>query len=565
MIYKLLSCIRCLSLRRATSLLQLLIVCIVISLCLIVLTVNRVMMDALISEISDKLIFKYNFQEYELQTEMLKYQVNWPIVKRFEMMKTFGIIYQDLKTSIIINQQPLECPTFLGFQQEHLNTLFQLPEFCVSNQQMQKEQEKHQFNLFINLLNQLLIPLTWSPINDFYISSTDSSQFFASCPPFFNIPSFNPHDRPWYKNHMEKSKSSSENAQVSNIYQSFGTNEYGLTITYSLLSSYLGCQEEQRIDGVMGYDLSFREIENQLNFKSLSYFLLNNLGQIIHTNFIKSFNLKLNESLLYIYQYNLTGFNELDWDQIKSQAKNQSYLNNCSFHIQHLCRYNSIYNQDIILHVLNLNPDFYLVIFQNVTIQQYNIMEANQRKNDIIHSFETYLICLVMASVIFLVFSWIGLYLFFRPIKELRQVFLNQLYSKFQSQNSLMKMYTQFEKKSSYFGLALKNLKIKINDINSKKCQNCHLIENFKYPKSQLTSEFYQIRNQIKFVNVNENRNLLVESQDQNEIVYVSQTPKYQELRQSLFSYISSNQTIQSEIDENIQLNNEPIITQRFL
>lgn len=48
MMYKLLSCIRCLTFKRATSLLQLLIVCIVITLCLIVLTVNRVMMDALI-------------------------------------------------------------------------------------------------------------------------------------------------------------------------------------------------------------------------------------------------------------------------------------------------------------------------------------------------------------------------------------------------------------------------------------------------------------------------------------------------------------------------------------
>ena len=56
--HKLLSCIRCLTLKRATSLLQLLIVCIVIALCLIVLTVNRVMMDGLISEISDKLLLK---------------------------------------------------------------------------------------------------------------------------------------------------------------------------------------------------------------------------------------------------------------------------------------------------------------------------------------------------------------------------------------------------------------------------------------------------------------------------------------------------------------------------
>lgn len=61
MMYKFLSCIGCLSLRRATSLFQLLIVCIVIGLCLIVLIVNQFMMDSLISEISDKLIIKYNF------------------------------------------------------------------------------------------------------------------------------------------------------------------------------------------------------------------------------------------------------------------------------------------------------------------------------------------------------------------------------------------------------------------------------------------------------------------------------------------------------------------------
>ncbi|CAD8180162.1 unnamed protein product [Paramecium octaurelia] len=563
MLYKLLSCIKCLTLKRATSLLQLLIVCIVITLCLIVLTVNRVMMDALIQEISDKLLFKYNFQEYEIQTEMLKNQINWPIAKRFQMMKTFGIIYQDQKTSMILNQNPLECPIFLGIPQEQFDTLFELPEFCVSNQQTQQEIERHRFNLFINQLNQLLIPLTWSPINDLYMSSTDSSQFFASCPPFFNIPTFNPHDRPWYQHHMDKSKESSQLVQVSNLYQSFGSNEYGFTITYSLLSSCQGCQDEQRIDGVMGYDLGFREIQNQLNFKSFGYFILNKLGQIIHTNYIETFKLKLNESLAYIYQQNLTGFSQVDWDQIQFQAKNQPYLNNCSFQIHHLCRYNSIFNEDIILHVLNLNSDFYLVIFQNVTIQQQNIHESNQRKNEIIHSFQTYLIYLVIASFIFLVVSWIGLYFFFRPIKEFRLAFLSQLYSKFSSYNSLMKIQSLFQR-SSYFGLALKNLKSKINDINSRKCENCYLIENFKYPKSQLTVEYYQIKNQIKFVNVNENRNLLG-YQDQNEKAQVQQSTIFQELRQQLFSYISSSQTIQSEIDENIQLINEPINTQRLL
>ncbi|CAK80942.1 unnamed protein product (macronuclear) [Paramecium tetraurelia] len=563
MLYKLLSCIRCLTLKRATSLLQLLIVCIVITLCLIVLTVNRVMMDALIQEISDKLLFKYNFQEYEIQTEMLKNQINWPIAKRFRMMNTFGIIYQDQKKSMIFNQNPLECPIFLGIPEEQFETLFELPEFCASNQQTQQKLERHRFNLFINQLNQLLIPLTWSPINDLYMSSTDSSQFFASCPPFFNIPTFNPHDRPWYQNHMEKSKGSSELIQVSNLYQTFGSHEYEFTITYSLMSSCQGCATEQRIDGVIGYDLGFREIQNQLNFKSFGYFILNNLGQIIHTNYVETFNLKLNESLAYIYQQNLTGFNEIDWDQIQFQSKKQPYLNNCTFHIHHLCRYNSIFNEDIILHVLNLNSDFYLVIFQNVTMQQQNIHESNQRKNDIIHSFQTYLIYLVIASFIFLVISWIGLYFFFRPIKEFRLAFLSQLYSKFSSSNSLIKIQSLFQR-SSYFGLALKNLKSKINDINSKKCENCYLIENFKYPRSQLTIEYYQIKNQIKFVNVNENRNLL-EQQDQNEKEQVQQTLKFQELRQQLFSYISSSQTIQSEIDENIQLINEPINTQRFL
>ncbi|CAD8084737.1 unnamed protein product [Paramecium sonneborni] len=566
MMYKLLSCIRCLTLKRATSLLQLLIVCIVITLCLIVLTVNRVMMDALISEISDKLLFKQNFQSYELQTEMLKYQMNWPLTKRFQMMKAFGQIYQNFQTSIIQNQSPLECPIYIEDLKQEFNILFGLPEFCVSNQNMQMEKEKHQFNLFINFLNQLLIPLTWSPITDLYMSSTDSSQFFASCPPFFNFPSYYPHDRPWYINHIEQTQKQSGQFFVSNIYESFGTNELSFTITYSLQQKDLCSQEKQKIDGIMGYDLNFKEFEDQLNIKSFIYFLLNPLGQIIHTNYFQSSNIKLDQFLVYIYQQNVTGFNKVDWDQIRNQAKNYSYFNNCSFQIQHLCRYNSIYNEDIILHVLNLNQDFYLVIFQNVTIQQQNIMEAQQRKKNIIDSFRAYLVCLVIASTILLILSWIGLYFFFRPLKQIRLAFLNQLRYKFSSSNKLMGIYNSFdENKIWYLNQAMKNLKTKMNDIKSKKCENCHLIENFKYPKNSLPIEYMQIKNKVKFVNINENREIQ-ESQEWNNIKHSSEIPIFQELRQSLFSYIhiQSSQTLQSEMDENLQLINEPN-AQRFI
>lgn len=56
--YKLLLCLKCLSLKSATTLLQFMMFAVVIALCSIVLEVNASFMDALISEISDRLLFK---------------------------------------------------------------------------------------------------------------------------------------------------------------------------------------------------------------------------------------------------------------------------------------------------------------------------------------------------------------------------------------------------------------------------------------------------------------------------------------------------------------------------
>ena len=50
------------------------------------------------------------------------------------------------------------------------------------------------------------------------------------------------------------------------------------------------------------------------------------------------------------------------------------------------------------------------------------------------------------------------------------------------------------DKRNSYLNQALKILRTKISDINNKKCLNCHLVENFKYPKKLLFLEFFEIK-----------------------------------------------------------------------
>ncbi|CAD8073897.1 unnamed protein product [Paramecium sonneborni] len=555
--FQLLNCLKYLSLKTATLLLQFLIIGIVIGLCSIVLVINRNMMDALISEISDKLLFKSNFQQYELQTEMLKQQLNWPMYQRFSMMQSFKTLYQDFIPFIQIQNfnYPIECPPYQGQPHGSNRILFSLPEFCISYKNKTKFVENGQLYPFLNFLNQLIIPLTWTPFTGFYMTNTDENYYFASNPPIFNYPSYNPQIRPWYINHLEKSQTSNSQAFVSYIYQQFGYDEYSFTITQSLFDKEQQNQNQKpKIQAIMGYDMNFKEYANQLQFQQFIFIITNPLGQIICTNSIED--LRLDLKIYYVYQQNITGFTDLDWQQIKQSALQQSYNNSCTLKINHLCRFNMKYQEDIILHVFNIHSDFFLIIFQNVTIQKENIEIAEKTKTNVIKEFGRNLSYLVGTSLALLICSWIGMYLFFRPIKQMKQKMETIIRKKFSSPNWMQKIYNEFnEKNTNYLKDALNNLKQKITNIKRKKCQNCYLIENFKYPRKVLTIEFYQIKNKIKEIIQDQ---VIKESISENNIKIdgiINSGENQKKISQILTNKMYS-QTLNSEIDENVNLLN---------
>ncbi|CAD8062489.1 unnamed protein product [Paramecium primaurelia] len=555
--FKLLNCLKYLSLKTATSLLQLLIISIVIGLCLIVLAVNRIMMDALISEISDKLLFKQNFQQYELQTEMLKYQVNWPMIQRFQMMNSFSKIYQNFMPQVQIQNfnYPMECPIYKGQLHEQYSTLFQLPEFCISYKNQTRKIDNRQFYPFLNFLNQLIIPFTYTPISELYMTNTDENYLFASNPPIFDYPSYNPQVRPWYINHMEQSQNSNSQGFVSYVYKSYGNNQYSFTITYSLFENNPSNKNQRGdLQAVMGYDLSFNQYADHLRFQQFVFLITNLLGQIICTNSIED--IRLDQEIYYVYQQNLTGFTEKDWQQMQYSAQRQPYINNCTLQINHLCRFNTKYQEDIILHVLNLKSDFYLIIFQNVTIQKENIEMAEKTKMEIIQAFAKNISYLVGASMALLICSWIGMYLFFRPIKQMREKMDTLIRNKFSSHNWMQKIQNEFdEKNTNYLKQALKNLKSKITNIKRKKCLNCYLIENFKYPQRVLTIDFYQIKNLIKKMPQDQ---IIEEQISQKEIKIdnIIKSPENTNIIPQIITNKLYSQSLNSEIDENVQLIN---------
>ncbi|CAD8156511.1 unnamed protein product [Paramecium octaurelia] len=555
--FKLHNCLKYLSLKTATSLLQLLIISVVMGLCSIVLVVNRIMMDALISEISDKLLFKQNFQQYELQTEMLKYQVNLPMIQRFQMMNSFSKIYENFMPQVQIQNfnYPMECPLYEGQPHEQYRTLFSLPEFCISYHNQTKNIDNGQINPFLNILNQLVIPFTFAPITDLYMTNTNENYYFASTPPIFNYPSYNPQIRPWYLNHLEQSQTSNSQGFVSYVYKSYANEEYSFTITYSLFENNPSKNNKRgNLQAIMGQDLSFKEYSDHLYFKQFTFLITNLLGQIICTNSIED--IRLDQGIIYVYQQNLTGFTTQDWQQIQLYASQQPYTNNCTLQIKHLCRFNTKYKEDIILHVLNLKSDFYLIIFQNVTIQRENIEMAESTKLEVIKAFARNISYLLGASLSLLLCSWIGLYLFFRPIKQMREKMEILIRNKFSSHNWMQKIQNEFDdKNTNYLKQALKNLKTKITNIKRKKCLNCYLIENFKYPRKMLTVDFYDIKNQIKKLPQDQ---VVVEDQVcQTEIkIEHINSPEHKNIIPQIITNKLYAQTLNSEIDENVQLLN---------
>ncbi|CAD8085875.1 unnamed protein product [Paramecium sonneborni] len=288
--------------------------------------------------------------------------------------------------------------------------------------------------------------------------------------------------------------------------------DYQFSITHSLFNS------EKQFFGMAKTLLTI----NDPSFEYVLYniMLINYAGQVLYNGMEMWQNLT---DIFYIYNETITGFNSTDWYQIEKHAVHR--LNKNDQATQILILFNKYHQQYV--HVQSekfKKENFTLIIFTNVS--SINIMEKQFFDIEQSFIFWNFLAAAIVISISSLTFtiSLIIINSICKPLTKLtNQVSLHVLQL---GNNINQQLFKMFNKNINSLNL-LKNLNNKFLNFQklllqsqTKKCQNCRLLEKMTFNKKESNINTKIIRKQ----------NIQIP-----EFIYVEQIKVLDIIKQSLF------------------------------
>ncbi|CAD8170333.1 unnamed protein product [Paramecium octaurelia] len=340
------------------------------------------------------------------------------------------------------------------------------------------------------------------PNQIYFVSSINSVQYGFLYPQAILYPNFNPKQRAWYQSHFKNlEKDKNNNTQLTDIYKYFDTQPiYSMTMTQSMLNL------NKEVEGLFCSDLIFKNSYiPQLN---INIMIVNINGTLILTNY-KNIAVTNSSILTRIDDETITGFTNEDWNSMLNYYYNKNLNSTCKYEdLDILCRFNSVYNKDVVIKIVKLeNINYFLILFYDIQIEQ----EIESKINLLLQTFNTnfqymiYLTLVVSFGLFFL--QVILIYLIFLPMYQIiRQSFFflkKQEKSKFSGEQKLLKELNKFQEIMKKQSCLKKNSIDNSNVLMQFKAQfdtlfdrvlaqrkninpQCQILQQFKYPRQSV-------------------------------------------------------------------------------
>ncbi|CAK88614.1 unnamed protein product (macronuclear) [Paramecium tetraurelia] len=335
------------------------------------------MKDAFLSDSMNVLIKETNIQltsQSALYDQRLKTIIN----QIFRKQRMFQNIYLfvDVNEQIIQTQTPFYCPPNISQAESKSFFCLMAYQYDLTNYTNLQTEIKKQFQV-ISIFHETLPMFDQSQFIATGIAYTTNDQvpILGTWPALNSTLSYNAHQRSWYLSHL-KQMGNGKQYLFSDLFTTI-LGSYTIAISQNITNKH------NNFEGVVFNLMDFGVFKKNFN---ADYILANNKGQII----IGQFNYPENTTKpVFFFNDSITGFNQIDWESIstlidgKSNKVDFKSLNNCSLDVSnYLCRYNSLYRQEVLLIAKQLEyppyPPHIVIIFKNITELYQQVDLLNQ-------------------------------------------------------------------------------------------------------------------------------------------------------------------------------------------
>ncbi|CAD8180160.1 unnamed protein product [Paramecium octaurelia] len=478
-------CIRNMKMQTQTFILQSFIFVLVFLIIITSQMINKSMMDNMIQKITKEIEIQTNLKQINIQSQFIKYQAHYPLEQGFKFLESFNklnsMFLKDQQTSI---NKLLQCLQV----EENFDFYSKMPLFCYkftkTNIITSNQSQINHIVGYQALLNSIFLPISISQFQKtMFFTFISDEEYFAILPPKIVPDIYLPSQRPWYQEQIQKVQQTKQNdiIVISSIYQDFETQKYEFTLTKGMTD------QEQNFSGIFGIDQTLEHYKELLLYEDLNIILVDLKGRMLLSNLQIQQDIDLSKEKKYIYEIGTTGFDENDWNQIVNEANKQGQGTiECSEKdVKQFCRYNTFFKQDLIIIVINIQSQFYLLVFQSLAHITRDVTRAKELQDQIMSQITKFLYYCIIVAFVLLLLSIIIIPIFFRPLKNIQNIIKTQMISKFTIHYDHFFFSNRKKNQLAFFQDSFNVFKQKLLDFTQSKSQDCYIIENFKYPRQQ--------------------------------------------------------------------------------
>ncbi|CAD8074162.1 unnamed protein product [Paramecium sonneborni] len=290
---------------------------------------------------------RYNTLQTQSFTRVLNFSYN--TLSKIDKLNHFIEIQAQNSFSIT---QPTNCIDNPKLWDKYIFNCSLCYKFCNKTKQIDELDYKQYFQL-ISLITQSL------PILNLYrqtfFTSTSYEQFFT----VFrggDYTKFVAHIRPWYINHINRTKYENHKFYLSDLYLDW-INKLAIAFTVDLTNL------QGEMIGVIGYDLAFDLLPYFLD-QRLKMEIVNSTGHLLVSSYYEE-----NKYPTVIYNTSLTGFTEYDWQKMKKFGDDDN-IGRGTLRVKN--RRTMEFNE---ISVYKMKyPEFYIIILMNQFYQELYIL-----------------------------------------------------------------------------------------------------------------------------------------------------------------------------------------------
>ncbi|CAD8102754.1 unnamed protein product [Paramecium sonneborni] len=332
-------------------------------------------------------------------------------------------------------------------------------------------------------------------INQYFFYSYIVKEKLTSIYPCLNrqqgIYSYKPEQRDWYielqKNYDKTQNYNAYNYTFTNPFMLFTEKKIGLSMAMPLVD-----EQTKLIGGVgsifLGNEFVQEAGQNKFGFQII--YLISNEGIMIMHPY------KVSEEYLPLFIYNetITGFNYSDWKEIQKKNGSSSCPNFELYNSSLQCRFNSLYNQEMIIGIQEI-PKFKMILIMLLSSQEYfefYYKFQQQLQESLSETLSQDITTLFGLLVLVCICIYILIQIIFYPIYAVQEYAKNMISQKKKQEKGIPIFIQKFM--SDQVRQLLQTFKFvenKLELLSFRKTEQCSFFENIQYPQKSISFQLH--------------------------------------------------------------------------